>query len=142
MTLLQTIQEICQGVEGYSFQFGEEGMATVLSDNTKLPCIYFEEYRKGAYNTGTYKSPLPSKSTTVELYFVDKPTANTATAREQLRETLENSGVTAFIDKYKEHIALGSVKEPTLWEYVLPSSKFGKGEVSVLLRFDCLINKC
>lgn len=142
MTLLQTIQEICQGVEGYSFQFGEEGMTAVLSDNTKLPCIYFEEYRKGNYNTGTYKSPLPSKTTTVELYFVAKPTANTAEKREELRETLENTGVSAFIDKYKEQVTLGTVKEPALWEYVFPTSRFGKGEVSVLLRFDCLMNRC
>lgn len=142
MTLIQTIQEICQGVEGYSFQFGEEGMAAVLADPTKLPCIYFEEYRKGSYNTGTYKSPLPSKTTTVELYFLDKPTADTAQKREEMRETLENTGVTAFIDKYKEKIAFGTIKEPVLWEYVLPAPRFKTGEVSVMLRFDCQMSKC
>lgn len=132
MTLLQSLESICNIITGYDFIFEERRMMNVKADNNAFPCIFFEEYRDGKYDV---KYNI-KKTTRVQLYFMKlAPLHSDAVVRETLREQIENEAVQQFIKAYNDS---GLFKEVYQWKFFTPPPRFDANEVSIMLQFDCV----
>lgn len=148
-SVVEKIQNICSAIDGYSFVFGAERMTEVISDPTKLPCIYLEEYRSGQYNTGSYQQMIPYKNTVMDIYFINTvdPLGVTpdrlAYVREEARNVIENTGVRVFMEKFSQASILGNIKNVTDWKFYIPKPRFDETkEVSIMLQINCSESCC
>lgn len=136
MTLLQSLQSVCDTIKEYGFIFEEARMMNVKADNKPFPCIFFEEYRDGKYNV---KYGI-AKTTRVQLYFMKLvPMHSDAISRETLREQIEREAVKPFIKAYNESGLFNEVLE---WRFFTPPPRFDVNEVSIMLQFDCVTRNC
>lgn len=137
MTVLQTIEQLCSQIPGYSFAFEEGAMFNVDADNSPFPCIFFEEYREGTYRTQHYLE----KVTRIQLYFCKLCEAgNTAVERERIREQIEEEAVKPFIRLYNANPQLFA--NVTDWKFFTPPPRFDANEVSIMLQFDARLTGC
>lgn len=107
-----------------------------LADDSVFPCIFFEEYKEGAYELKYYVE----KRTRIQLYFSKLcQLDNTAEERERIRETIEAEAVRPFIGAYNQSPLVASVSQ---WQFFTPPPRFDANEVSIMLQWDAVLIGC
>ena len=112
--------------------------------NVKTSCIerdagfaYIEEFTQGSYKREKF---VKNKTTKVQIYFCRfTEIHNEASEREKIRQQIETEIVLPFIDLYDEY---AGINKPLEYRFVQSLPRFDDNEVSIMLEFDVVKNRC